>query len=235
MSIFLTMKRLTVLFLSFYLSFANCGGAPSQDLSGLLLLLAGGGSGSSSHCGQTVANPIPYTTATNNPPASVTDFINAAGGNNCGAASLVDNDDGTVTDTQNNFLWTLCTAYKPAGSILLYDYVTSNCNAGGVVAADRDMTQSEAVTFCQNLNFAGHTDWVLPDAIQLDTLYISANPFSLTPFGTKESLKRLGVVWTSTRTADRIVHTYTNGTVSQRFIAVADNTGLASLICVAKI
>ncbi|TGM98610.1 DUF1566 domain-containing protein [Leptospira dzoumogneensis] len=228
------MKRLTLLFLFSYITLTNCGSDSKQDLSGLLLLLAGG-PGSSFHCGQTVANPVPYTTTTNQSPASISDFINAAGGNNCGSASLVDNDDGTVTDTQNHFLWTLCTAYKPAGTILLYDYVTSNCNAGGVVTADRDITQAQAVTFCENLNFAGHTDWFLPDAIQLDTLYISTSPFSLTPFGTKESLKRLGVVWTSTQTTDKIIHTYTSGTVAQRYVAVADSTGLASLICVAKL
>ncbi|WP_367898927.1 DUF1566 domain-containing protein [Leptospira sp. WS58.C1] len=227
------MKRLTVLLLFSSLSFTNCGSGPSQDLSGLLLLLAGGGGGNSTfHCGQTVANPVPYSTTTNQPVASASDFITAAGGNNCGSASLVDNDDGTVTDTQNHFLWTLCTAYNPA-TIQLYDYVSSNCNAGAVVAADRNITQSQAVVFCESLTFAGHSDWILPDAIQLDTLYVASNPYSLTPFGTKESLKRLGSVWTSTQTTDRIIHTYLGST--DRIVAVGNNTGLASLICIAKI
>lgn len=213
----------------------NCAGPKQDDLSGLLLLLAGGGGGNSFHCGQTVANPVPYSTITNQPPASVSDFITAAGGNNCGSASLVDNDDGTVTDTQNKFLWTLCTAYN-ASPIQLYDYVSSNCNAGSVVAADRNITQSQAVAFCESLTFAGHSDWILPDAIQLDTLYTTTTPFSLGSFGTKESLKRLGVVWASTQTNDSIVHAYTNGTATQRFVAIAaSSTTFASLICVAKI
>ncbi|TGM86625.1 DUF1566 domain-containing protein [Leptospira licerasiae] len=226
------MKHLSAILIFSIIAILNCAGPKQDDLSGLLLLLAGGGGLNSFHCGQTVANPVGYSTATNSPVASSSDFLTAAGGNNCGSASLVDNDDGTVTDTQNKFLWTLCTAYNPA-TIQLYDYVSSDCNAGAVVAADRNITQSQAVAFCESLTFAGHSDWILPDAIQLDTLYVASNPYSLTPFGTKESLKRLGSVWTSTQTADRIIHTYLSAT--DRFVAVGNATGLASLICVAKI
>ncbi|TGK56985.1 DUF1566 domain-containing protein [Leptospira wolffii] len=230
------MKRLTVLFLFSYISLINCGGGPSQDLSGLLLLLGTGGPANSFHCGQTVANPIPHSTNTNTAVGDPVDFINAAGGNNCGAAALVDNDDGTVTDTENHLLWTLCTAYKSGLTIFLYDYVSSDCNVGGVAGApDKDITQSEAVVFCESLTFAGHSNWILPDAIQLDTLYTTSNPFSLSPFGIKESLKRLGVIWTSTQTTDRIIHTYTSGTLTTRFVAVGEAAGQASLICVAKI
>lgn len=234
--IFLTMKHLTVLFLFSYISLINCGGGPSQDLSGLLLLLGTGGPANSFHCGQTVANPVSYSSYSASLPAVIADssgFISATGGNNCGTAALVDNDDGTVTDTQNKFLWTLCTAYNP-GTIALYDYVSSNCNAGAVVAADRNITQSQAIAFCESLTFAGHSDWILPDAIQLDTLYTTSSPYSLDPFGTKESLKRLSVVWTSTQTADGIIHTYTSG--ADRFVAAAKTaTSIVSLICVAKI
>lgn len=229
------MKHLSAILLFSIITILNCAGPKQDDLSGLLLLLAGGGGGNSFHCGQTVANPVSYSNYGSLPAvvASSSDFLSAAGGNNCGSAALVDNDDGTVTDTQNKFLWTLCTAYNP-GTIQLYDYVSSNCNAGSVVAADRNITQSQAVAFCESLTFAGHSDWILPDAIQLDTLYTTTNPFSLNPFGTKESLKRLSVVWTSTQTADGIVHTYTSAT--DRFVAAAKTSNtIASLICVAKI
>lgn len=237
--IFLPMKRLTVLFLFSYISLINCGGGPSQDLSGLLLLLAGGGPGNSFHCGQTVANPLSYSNYDSSSlPVVITDnsgFISAAGGNNCGAAALVDNDDGTVTDTQNKFLWTLCTAYNPE-PIQLYNYVSSSCNTGSVVTADRDITQSQAAAFCESLTFAGHSDWILPDAIQLETLYTASNPYSLDPFGivAKNSLRRMSVVWTSTQTVHGIIHAYTG--TPDRFVAAAKTaTGLASLICVAKI
>ncbi|PKA15067.1 DUF1566 domain-containing protein [Leptospira haakeii] len=229
------MKHLYAILLVSFISFFNCAGPKQDDLSGLLLLLGAGGPSNSFHCGQTVANPVPYSNYSAVPAvlASSSDFITAAGGNNCGSASLVDNDDGTVTDNQNHFLWTLCTAFN-ASPIQLYDYISSNCNAGSVVTADRNITQSQAVAFCESLTFAGHSDWILPDAIQLDTLYTTSNPFSLTPFGTKESLKRLSVVWTSTQTADGIVHTYTSST--DRFVAAAKTANnVASLICIAKL
>ncbi|PJZ64722.1 hypothetical protein CH371_16495 [Leptospira wolffii] len=231
------MKHLTVLFLFSYISLINCGGGPSQDLSGLLLLLGTGGPANSFHCGQTVANPVSYSSYSSSLPAVIADnsgFISAAGGNNCGTAALVDNDDGTVTDTQNKFIWTLCTAYNP-GTVQLYDYVSPNCNTGAV-GTDRDITQSQAVTFCENLTFAGHSDWILPDAIQLDTLYTASSPYTIDPFAivAKNSLRRMSVVWSSTQTADGIIHAYTSGT--ERFVAAEKTAiGLASLVCVAKI
>ncbi|EIE00342.1 DUF1566 domain-containing protein [Leptospira licerasiae] len=232
------MKRLTLLFLFSYLSLANCGSDSKQDLSGLLLLLAGGGGLNSFHCGQTVANPVTFANANDAYINSVNNdsFITALGGNNCGTATLVDNDNGTVTDSKNHFLWTLCTGFNSGtGTISLYDYVTGDCNAGSVTANDFNITQAEAETFCDNLTLAGHSDWMLPDAIQLYSLYSSTNPFALSSFGTKSSLARVGGAWSTTqRNSQSIVNVY--GSATDRFFSTnATSTAISSFICVAKL
>ncbi|MGJ4788384.1 Lcl domain-containing protein [Leptospira koniambonensis] len=204
--------------------------------------MGAGGGLNSFHCGQTVANPVNagFTVTTNSFVSNANNdaFVAAMGGNNCETPALVDNDNGTVTDTANHFLWTLCTGYNPSGSgtILKYNYTTGDCDAGGSVTGDdNNITLAQAETFCNSLTFAGHSDWVLPDAIQLFSLYTPTTPFALGSFGTKKSITRTGA-WSTTQTtsSDTVVNSF--GSATQRFFTTTASTnGISSFICVAKI
>ncbi|TGK02165.1 DUF1566 domain-containing protein [Leptospira selangorensis] len=234
------MKHLSAILLFSIISILNCAGPKQDDLSGLLLLLAGGGGGNSFHCGQTVANPVNvgFSTSPNSYVANVNNdaFVTALGGNNCESAALVDNDNGTVTDTANHFLWTLCTGYNSSGTILKYDYTSSDCNAASTPTSDDiNITFAQAESFCNSLTFAGHSDWGLPDSIQLFSLYSATTPFALSSFGTKKSLVRVGGSWSTTQTTSySIVNSYANAT--QRFFTTAPSTtSVGSFVCVAKI
>lgn len=238
--IFLPMKHLSAILLFSIITILNCAGPKQDDLSGLLLLLGAGGPSNSFHCGQTVANPVDagFTVTTNTYISNANNdtFVTAMGGNNCESATLTDNDNGTVTDTANHFLWTLCTGYNPSGTILKYDYTSSDCNAGGVTADDINITRAQAESFCNSLTFAGHSDWVLPDAIQLFSLYSTTTPFALSSFGSKKSVARVGGAWSTTQTTSShsIVNAYASAT--QRFFTTtASSNNVSSFICVAKI
>ncbi|MGB5159265.1 DUF1566 domain-containing protein [Desulfobacterium sp. N47] len=67
-------------------------------------------------------------------------------------ADLVDNNDGTVTDTKTGLMW------QQAG-------------AG-------TMTWTAALTYCENLQLAGYSDWRLPNRNELQSLvdYSKYNP-----------------------------------------------------------
>ncbi|PJZ79005.1 DUF1566 domain-containing protein [Leptospira neocaledonica] len=233
------MKHLSAILLFSIIAILNCAGPKQDDLSGLLLLLAGG-PGNSSHCGQTVANPVDagFTLTTNTyiSNANNSAFVTAMGGNNCESAALVDNDNGTVTDTANHFLWTLCTSYNSSGTISKYNYATGDCAANDPPTTDDiNITLAQAEAFCNSLTFAGHSDWVLPDAIQLFSLYSPTTPFALGSFGSKKSVTKVGA-WSTTQTTSShtIVHSYGNST--QRFFTTTASTApIASFICVAKI
>lgn len=62
-------------------------------------------------------------------------------------AELIDNDDGTVTDTSTGLMWQKATGF------------------GG-----RTLTWEEAVIYCQVLFLAGYDDWRLPDRNELQSL-----------------------------------------------------------------
>ena len=57
---------------------------------------------------------------------------------------LVDNGDGTVTDTATGLMWQQ--------------------------AEDGDMTWEEALAYCENLELAGHDDWRLPNRNELQSI-----------------------------------------------------------------
>lgn len=250
------MKRIFYLALVSVIFLTNCDSKSKDDtglLAAFLLLNANStgnpGGGDTFHCGQTVANPVDFTasgTTTDGsgtygyiPAASNSDFVTAIGGNNCDTPTLVNNNDGTVTDTANHFLWTLCTGYTPSGSLQLYNYVSGDCDAAATPNSDdNDYTQADAETFCNGLNFAGHSDWILPDSIQLYSLYQNTSPFVQGPFGTKKSLVRGGGggVFSSTKITGGldISNTFVD-TTRLFFRSSVGMTGIGSLICVAKI
>lgn len=143
------------------------------DIAQLLLLAvlnsAGTGGGSSTaqtvNCQQTAANPV--------------STIGAPLGATCTTVNLVNNGDGTVTDSANKLMWTRCTMLKsanqPSGS--------TSCSA---VSLGADGYQAAAAqTVCQGLSFAGYSDWDLPDAAQLETLIDESkttNPYAFAVF-----------------------------------------------------
>ncbi|PJZ26323.1 hypothetical protein CH352_07055 [Leptospira hartskeerlii] len=225
------MKRLTVLFLFSYLSLINCGSGPSQDLSGLLLLLAGGG-GNSFHCGQTVANPVSFASANGNF-VDETSLLTALGGDNCSTPSLTNNENGTVIDATNKFLWTLCVIDGNTGSP--HTYSTPNC--GVFTGADVGYDQSGGATVCSNLTYAGHSDWILPDAIQLHVLRTASTPFALGAFGSaNNSIADGGTpVWSSTIISSSLGITplYEANNVFQAFTVTS--VSQAIVICMAKL
>ncbi|MCR1793400.1 MULTISPECIES: hypothetical protein [unclassified Leptospira] len=191
------MKRLTVLFLFSSLSFTNCGSGPSQDLSGLLLLLAGGGGGNSTfHCGQTVANPVSVSFgASSGNFVTESDLLTALGGDNCSTPSLTDNNNGTVTDSENRFIWTLCVLDNASDAP--NTFTSPNCS--DFDANDSSFNQTNALTTCSNLTFASRSDWILPDAIQLHSLRSTSSPYVLGAFGTaNNSLGDSQTAWSST-------------------------------------
>lgn len=224
------MKHLAVLFLFSYLSFTNCGGGPSQDLSGLLLLLAGGGGANSFHCGQTVANPVTFA-STNGATVDEANLVTALGGNNCQTPSLTDNGNGTVTDSANNFIWTLCvidgTTDQP------HTYNNPNCGAFGGTDASYD--QPAASNVCAGLTFAGRSNWKLPDAIQSNLLRSDSSPYALGAFGSaNNSISDAGTVWTSTVISSSlgIVSLYQATNSYQSF--ATNSTSQAVVVCLAE-
>lgn len=65
--------------------------------------------------------------------------------------SYTDNGDGTVTDNLT-------------GLMLVKDGNSAGCNNGNT------LTWEQALTFCEELNFAGYTDWRLPNVKELESI-----------------------------------------------------------------
>jgi hypothetical protein len=74
------------------------------------------------------------------------------------------NDDGTVTDQTTGLMWMQC----PAGQS------GSDCSTGSAT----NYTYREARDYCDNLNFASHDDWRLPEINELASIvdYTKFNP-----------------------------------------------------------
>lgn len=71
-------------------------------------------------------------------------------------ARFVDNGDGTVTDNCTGLMWQKDTA---------------DVNGDGMTAGTfDDVTWQEALKYCENLEFAGHTDWRLPNVRELQSI-----------------------------------------------------------------
>jgi len=66
--------------------------------------------------------------------------------------SYTDNGDDTVTDNITGLTW----------------QQSADTNRDGSVDADDKLSQSDAISYCSNLSFAGHSDWRLPD---IKTIY----------------------------------------------------------------
>ncbi len=67
-------------------------------------------------------------------------------------ASFVDNGDGTVTDTSTGLMWELKT------------------NDGGERDWNNTYNWQEALSYCENLDHATHTDWRLPNRVELRSI-----------------------------------------------------------------
>jgi hypothetical protein len=78
---------------------------------------------------------------------------------------FVDNNDGTVTDMATGLMW-------------VKEATSAGCNNGATIS------YANALTFCENLDFAGHTDWRLPNIHELLSIqdYSKINPAIALPF-----------------------------------------------------
>ncbi|MEI7014951.1 hypothetical protein [Leptospira licerasiae] len=229
------MKHLSAILIFSIIAILNCAGPKQDDLSGLLLLLGAGGPGSSFHCGQTVANPVSVSFAVSNGNyVNESNLLTALGGDNCSTPNLTDNNNGTVTDSANRFIWTLCVLDNSSDAPNTF----SSPNCASFDANDSSFDQTNASTTCSNLTFAGYSNWILPDAIQLHSLRSASSPYVLGAFGTaNNSLGDSGTAWSST---------VINGTVetlgitplyeaSNVFRAFSPSTtGVTTVVCVAE-
>ena len=66
---------------------------------------------------------------------------------------FIDNGDGTISDRATGLMWKMCS--EP-------DTQTGTCSG-----THSKYTWANALTQCYNLNYAGHTDWRLPNAKEL--------------------------------------------------------------------
>lgn len=117
---------------------------------------------------------------------------------------FTDNGDGTATDNLTGLEW----IKNPQG-------VSGNNSKHG---------WSDAITFCQTLNYGGHTDWRLPNAKELESLiHCGKGPWGSRPFEWLNSNEtpfsgiRTEYYWTSTthsRTSIALRFIFSDGTIS---------------------
>ena len=79
-------------------------------------------------------------------------------------SDFINNNDGTVSGIKTGLQWKVC-----PGADLAFE----NCSA-----IDSGLTFEKAILFCDSLDFAGHTDWRLPDVHELLTIvdFKKSNP-----------------------------------------------------------
>jgi hypothetical protein len=92
------------------------------------------------------------------------------------AASYTNNEDGTIADNVTGMMW----------------QQSPDTNTDGTIDSADKLSYDEAVSYCNNLSLAGHTDWRLPDIKQLYSLmnfqgtdpsgYTGTDTSSLIPF-----------------------------------------------------
>lgn len=89
-----------------------------------------------------------------------------------------DNGDGTVTDTVTGLMW-------------VQDGGSAGCNNGAA------LTWAKALSFCEDLIYAGHSDWRLPARKELEGIvdYGTSSPAINTEFFTNTSTR---YYWTAT-------------------------------------
>lgn len=78
-------------------------------------------------------------------------------GSMSGTQTLTDNGDGTVSESTTGLLWQKCLAGQ---------------NALDCSGTANSVYWSDAITYCENLNFAGRTNWRLPDVNELKNLIV---------------------------------------------------------------
>jgi hypothetical protein len=72
-----------------------------------------------------------------------------------GEGRFMDNGDGTVTDTCTGLMW---------------QKDTPDMNGSGVIGDGDCLTVQEALGYCEDLDFAGHDDWRLPNVRELQSI-----------------------------------------------------------------
>ena len=100
-----------------------------------------------------------------------------------GATRFVDNGDGTVYDRATGLTWV-----KEPGAI---------GGAFGTPGAPTAMLWNDAIDNCLGLTYAGHSDWRLPNIIELHSIYnfaSSSAPFAYSAFPVHEE----NAYWSST-------------------------------------
>jgi len=107
-------------------------------------------------------------------------------GNPDSATRFVDNGDGTVTDNVTGLMWVKDAATAPGAPF----------NAVS--------TWSAAIDDCLALNYAGHTDWRLPNVSEV----LSIVDYSLSPIGPPAPLVIEVTAWTSTTKSNVITHAW---------------------------
>ncbi|MFA6376951.1 MAG: DUF1566 domain-containing protein [Candidatus Paceibacterota bacterium] len=85
-------------------------------------------------------------------------------------SDFINNNDGTVSGIKTGLQWKVC----PGA-----DLASENCSA-----TDSGLSFEEAILFCDSLDFAGHSDWRLPDVHELLTIvdFKKSNPAINTNF-----------------------------------------------------
>jgi len=97
---------------------------------------------------------------------------------------FVDNGDGTVTDNCTGLMW---------------QKYTADVSGNGVIGDEDRLNWQEALKYCENLDFAGHDDWRLPNVLDLQSLFGYWRGGAATyPISYEEG----GVYWSSTTQPD---------------------------------
>ena len=113
--------------------------------------------------------PAGCVQVSSNPVANATSL-----GGNCVSPVLVDQFNGTVKDTANNLLWIKCLVRTDgSGNSTVWESSPGSCNAANAATVKFEVPgiTEEASPTCNNLTYAGRSDWVLPDLKQLGTYY----------------------------------------------------------------
>ncbi len=82
------------------------------------------------------------------------------GNNSYGLNQFVDDGDGTITDNTTGLIWS---KYDSGND-------TFTSAVSGYTNADGSLNWEEALHFSDNINYAGHNDWRLPDAKELHSI-----------------------------------------------------------------
>jgi hypothetical protein len=107
------------------------------------------------------------------------DYVRAVRSGQCGSFdNFIDNGDGTVSDFATGLMW------------------EQKTDDGGLQDKDNTYSWQEALSYCENLSLAGHSDWRLPNRNELQSIvdYYRYNPSIDTTFFPNTSSE----YWTST-------------------------------------